>query len=174
MKVKRIVANVEAQNPGAAKHFYQDVLGLELLMDLGWIATFGSGQKMSVQISFMSEGGSDTPTPDLSIEVDVFVQFPFVSDMMTGPTTMPGLLILFVRLTPAFVAKATVEPGASRTTYWDTAPEGWAYPTGRAQGIEGHPGRRRQGRRAHVGLGSHRAKVIGERTAPYQHAVAAL
>src|SRR5262245_35713827 len=25
---------------------------------------------MTVQISFMSEGGSDTPTPDLSIEVD--------------------------------------------------------------------------------------------------------
>jgi catechol 2,3-dioxygenase-like lactoylglutathione lyase family enzyme len=70
MKVKRIVANVEAQNPAAAKRFYQDVLGLELLMDLGWIATFGSGQKMTVQISFMSEGGSDTPTPDLSIEVD--------------------------------------------------------------------------------------------------------
>src|SRR5262245_16329726 len=70
MKVKRIVANVEAQTPAAAKRFYQDALGLELLMDLGWIATYGSGQKMTVQISFMSEGGSDTPTPDLSIEVD--------------------------------------------------------------------------------------------------------
>jgi catechol 2,3-dioxygenase-like lactoylglutathione lyase family enzyme len=70
MKVKRIVANVEAQTPAAAKRFYQDVLGLELLMDLGWIATYGSQQKMSVQISFLSEGGSHTPTPDISIEVD--------------------------------------------------------------------------------------------------------
>jgi hypothetical protein len=35
-------------------------------MDLGWIATYGSGQKMNLQISFISEGGSDTPTPDLS------------------------------------------------------------------------------------------------------------
>jgi catechol 2,3-dioxygenase-like lactoylglutathione lyase family enzyme len=70
MKVKRIVANVEAQNPAAAKRFYLDVLGLELLMDLGWSATYGSRQKMNVQISFMSQGGSDTPTPDLSIEVD--------------------------------------------------------------------------------------------------------
>jgi catechol 2,3-dioxygenase-like lactoylglutathione lyase family enzyme len=70
MKVKRIVANVEAQTPAAAKRFYQDVLGLEVLMDLGWIATYGSGQKMNVHISFMSQGGSDTPTPDLSIEVD--------------------------------------------------------------------------------------------------------
>jgi catechol 2,3-dioxygenase-like lactoylglutathione lyase family enzyme len=70
MKVKRIVANVEAQTPAAAKRFYQDVLGLEVLMDLGWIATYGSGQKMNVHITFMSQGGSDTPTPDLSIEVD--------------------------------------------------------------------------------------------------------
>ena len=70
MKVKRIVANVEAQDVSAAKRFYQDVLGLELLMDLGWIATYGSGEKMTVQVSFMSQGGSDTPVPDLSIEVD--------------------------------------------------------------------------------------------------------
>jgi catechol 2,3-dioxygenase-like lactoylglutathione lyase family enzyme len=70
MKVNRIVANVETQTPAAAKRFYQDVLGLDVLMDLGWIATYGSRQKMSVQISFLSQGGSDTPTPDLSIEVD--------------------------------------------------------------------------------------------------------
>src|SRR6516165_764447 len=70
MKVKRIVTNVEAQNHATAKRFYQDVLGLGLLMDLDWIATYGSAQKMTVQISFMSQGGSDTPTPDLSIEVD--------------------------------------------------------------------------------------------------------
>ncbi|MBM3621828.1 MAG: glyoxalase [Alphaproteobacteria bacterium] len=70
MRVKRIVADVHAADPAAAKRFYQDVLGLEILMDQGWIATYGSRQQMSVQISFMSEGGSGTPTPDLSIEVD--------------------------------------------------------------------------------------------------------
>jgi catechol 2,3-dioxygenase-like lactoylglutathione lyase family enzyme len=70
MKVKRIVADVAAADPAAAKRFYQDVLGLELLMDHGWIATYGSPEKMTVQISFASQGGSDTPIPDLSIEVD--------------------------------------------------------------------------------------------------------
>jgi hypothetical protein len=54
MKVERIVANMEAHAPAAAKRFYQDVLGLEVLMGLGWIATYGSGQKMNVQISFVS------------------------------------------------------------------------------------------------------------------------
>ena len=39
-------------------------------MDHGWIATYGSRQTMSVQISFATEGGSGTPVPDLSIEVD--------------------------------------------------------------------------------------------------------
>lgn len=39
-------------------------------MDLGFIATYGSHEKMDTQISFLSEGGSGTPVPDLSIEVD--------------------------------------------------------------------------------------------------------
>jgi catechol 2,3-dioxygenase-like lactoylglutathione lyase family enzyme len=70
MKVKRIVADIATLDPGAAKRFYQDVLGLELLMDHGWIATYGSNEKMRVQISFATEGDSGTPVPDLSIEVD--------------------------------------------------------------------------------------------------------
>jgi catechol 2,3-dioxygenase-like lactoylglutathione lyase family enzyme len=70
MTVRRIVTNVATQQVALARRFYGDVLGLELLMDHGWIATYGSQEKMSVQISFASQGGSDTPTPDLSIEVD--------------------------------------------------------------------------------------------------------
>ena len=70
MQVKRIVANIAAEDIAAAKRFYQDILGLDVLMDHGWIATYGSSQKMSVQVSIASEGGSGTPVPDLSIEVD--------------------------------------------------------------------------------------------------------
>src|SRR3954466_9338546 len=70
MKVKRIVSNVPASDPALARRFYGDVLGLDVLMDHGWIATYGSGVKANVQVSFLSEGGSGTPAPDLSIEVD--------------------------------------------------------------------------------------------------------
>lgn len=70
MKVKRIVANISTPDVSRAASFYQDVLGLECLMDLGFIVTFGSSEQMSVQVSFASEGGSGTPVPDLSIEVD--------------------------------------------------------------------------------------------------------
>lgn len=70
MKVKRIVSNIKTTKMKSAKRFYRDVLGLDILMDMGWIATYGSGSKMTVQLSFMSEGGSGTDVPDLSIEVD--------------------------------------------------------------------------------------------------------
>lgn len=70
VKVRRIIANIGTQDIAAAKRFYQDVLGLDLLMDHGWIATYGSAQSMDVQISFANQGGSGTPVPDLSIEVD--------------------------------------------------------------------------------------------------------
>jgi catechol 2,3-dioxygenase-like lactoylglutathione lyase family enzyme len=70
MKVKRIVSNIVTRDVAAAKRFYQEVLGLKMLMDHGWLVTYGSAERMTVQVSIASEGGSGTPTPDLSIEVD--------------------------------------------------------------------------------------------------------
>ncbi|WP_255429016.1 VOC family protein [Saccharophagus sp. K07] len=70
MKVNRIVANIPTANPAAADKFYRDILGLEVAMDHGWIRTYAGLNQMTVQISFASQGGSDTPVPDLSIEVD--------------------------------------------------------------------------------------------------------
>jgi catechol 2,3-dioxygenase-like lactoylglutathione lyase family enzyme len=70
MAVRRIVANIETQDIAAANRFYRDVLGLEVIMDHGWLTTYGSRASMNVQVSFASQGGSDTPVPDLSIEVD--------------------------------------------------------------------------------------------------------
>lgn len=70
MKVKRMVANFATKDPEQVRVFYQDILGLDLLMDHGWIQTYGSQAQMTIQISFASEGGSGTPVPELSIEVD--------------------------------------------------------------------------------------------------------
>lgn len=68
MKVKRIVANIPATEVSAAKRFYQEILELDVVMDHGWIATYGVQAHMPVQISFATEGGSGTPVPDLSID----------------------------------------------------------------------------------------------------------
>lgn len=72
MAVRRIVANISAAEPAAARAFYEDLLGLKLAMDFGWILTFASDEERQAmpQVSVMSEGGSGTPVPDLSIEVD--------------------------------------------------------------------------------------------------------
>lgn len=70
MEVKRIVTNIAVDRVEDARRFYCDVLGLEVVMDLGWIVTFTSGSSAPVQISVASEGGSGTQVPDLSIEVD--------------------------------------------------------------------------------------------------------
>jgi catechol 2,3-dioxygenase-like lactoylglutathione lyase family enzyme len=39
-------------------------------MDFGCILTFAAGEAAAPQISIATEGGSGTPVPDLSIEVD--------------------------------------------------------------------------------------------------------
>lgn len=70
MKVKRIVSNIAAANPADAERFYSAIFELKLVMDHGWIRTYSSNEEMITQISVACEGGSGTPVPDFSIEVD--------------------------------------------------------------------------------------------------------
>ncbi|MEQ8653929.1 MAG: VOC family protein [Kiloniellales bacterium] len=82
MAVRRIQHNIAAKNVEAARSFYQDILEMDPVMDLGWIVTYaGSSQTRTdqtstdqtrPQLSIASQGGSDTEVPDLSIEVDNF------------------------------------------------------------------------------------------------------
>lgn len=70
MAVKRIVANIAASSLDEARAFYGDILGMDVVMDHGWIVTFAVDSKAAAQVSIATEGGSGTPVPDLSIEVD--------------------------------------------------------------------------------------------------------
>ncbi len=70
MTVKRIVANIAADRVEDARDFYAGILGLHVAMDLGWIVTFAADTLAVAQVSVATEGGSGTPVPDLSIEVD--------------------------------------------------------------------------------------------------------
>lgn len=70
MTVRRIVANIQTPDTEKTCAFYTAVLGLELVMDHGWIKTLSAGNSMTTQISLASQGGADTEVPDLSIEVD--------------------------------------------------------------------------------------------------------
>lgn len=68
--IKRIVANIKTEDLSKADLFYQDILGLEVLMDHGWIKTLGNDKEAKVQVSFAAQGGNNTEVPLLSIEVD--------------------------------------------------------------------------------------------------------
>lgn len=70
MTVLRIVADIATKSVPDTKQFYSDLLDLDVVMDLGWIVTLSSGEITPAQLSIASEGGSGTPVPDLSIEVD--------------------------------------------------------------------------------------------------------
>ena len=70
MTVKRIVLDVATDRVADVRAFYAELFDLDMAMDFGWIATLASGESAPVQISIASEGGSGTPVPDASIEVD--------------------------------------------------------------------------------------------------------
>ena len=103
MAVRRIVANIATDRLARARAFYGDLLGMNIVMNLGWIMTFAADGSMTPQISVAIEGRSGTTVPDLSIEVD------YLSDvhrrMRTagfkieyGPVTEPwGVTRFFVR-----------------------------------------------------------------------------
>ena len=69
MAVQRIVPNLMARDPAQLAAFYRRVLDLAPVMDHGFIATL-AGEAAQVQLSLASEGGSGTPVPAISVEVD--------------------------------------------------------------------------------------------------------
>ena len=70
MTVLRIVADIATKNSQQMEEFYKALFDLDVAMSLGWITTMASTELSLAQLSFMSEGGSGAPIPDLSIEVD--------------------------------------------------------------------------------------------------------
>lgn len=70
MAIKRIVSNIQASDLTLSQAFYGDFLGMDLVMDHGWIKTYASHELMHPQISIASQGGNSTAVPDFSIEVD--------------------------------------------------------------------------------------------------------
>ncbi|MBV7408685.1 VOC family protein [Maritimibacter sp. DP1N21-5] len=72
MTVKRIVPNLRASNPAALARFYAEVFDLTVPMDMGWIAFLQNETTHQLELHTASEGGSGTPLPVVSIEVDNF------------------------------------------------------------------------------------------------------
>jgi predicted enzyme related to lactoylglutathione lyase len=69
MSVRRIVPNINSADPSASKSFYQEVLGLAIAMDMGWIITFASPSNPTAQLSVVASDTRDEPHADISVEV---------------------------------------------------------------------------------------------------------
>ena len=70
MAIQRVVPDFTSADPAASAGFYSDVLGFELAMDMGWIATFVSPSHPTAQVTVMSKDATAPVNPDASIEVD--------------------------------------------------------------------------------------------------------
>ncbi len=70
MNVRRIVPDLHSDDPTAGADFYAEVLGLELVMDLGWVATFAAPGTPAAQLTVMARDATAPVNPDVSIEVD--------------------------------------------------------------------------------------------------------
>jgi catechol 2,3-dioxygenase-like lactoylglutathione lyase family enzyme len=66
--VKRVIPNIRSSNPAVGQEFYTDVLGLEVVMDMGWIVTFASPENPTAQLTIVDSDPS-LPHPDYSVEV---------------------------------------------------------------------------------------------------------
>ena len=70
MSVRRVVPDFQADDPRAAAGFYGEVLGLEPVMDLGWVVTYSDPDNPLAQITVMSRDATAPAHPDASVEVD--------------------------------------------------------------------------------------------------------
>jgi catechol 2,3-dioxygenase-like lactoylglutathione lyase family enzyme len=70
MRVERVVPDLATSSLPESRSFYEAVLGLEPVMDHGWIVTLADPQRPEVQISLMTHDRSAPVIPDLSVQVD--------------------------------------------------------------------------------------------------------
>ncbi|PKD20837.1 glyoxalase [Salegentibacter salinarum] len=70
--MRRIVPNIYSNNLEKSKKFYTEFLGMDLVMDMGWILTFASKENKTAQISIFKNKNNkplDNSAIFLSIEL---------------------------------------------------------------------------------------------------------
>lgn len=66
--VKRVVPNIRSERPAETRDFFVDVLGFEVVMDLGWVVTVADPTLPTAQVTII--GNDDPAAPGISVEVD--------------------------------------------------------------------------------------------------------
>jgi catechol 2,3-dioxygenase-like lactoylglutathione lyase family enzyme len=66
--IERSVPNKRSDRPAETRDFFTELLGFEVVMDLGWVVTLASPTNPSAQVTII--GNDDRAAPGISIEVD--------------------------------------------------------------------------------------------------------
>ncbi|HVL99488.1 MAG TPA: VOC family protein [Egibacteraceae bacterium] len=69
MSIRRVVPNIRSEAMEDSRDFY-GLLGLEEVMDHGWVMTLASPSNPTAQVTFMSHDKTAPVVPDMSVEVD--------------------------------------------------------------------------------------------------------
>ena len=70
MSTERITPDLNCRSLPLAARFYQEVLGLEPVMDHGWIMTLADPRQPRCQISLMTQDQTAPANPAASVQVD--------------------------------------------------------------------------------------------------------
>ncbi len=68
VEIKRVVPNIHADRPLETREFFVDLLGFEVVMDLGWVVTVVDPADPTAQVTII--GNDDPAAPGISVEVD--------------------------------------------------------------------------------------------------------
>ena len=71
MDIGRIVPNVSSDRMKESKKFYEDFLGLNLVMDMEWILTFASASNPTAQLSIVKKDKPNSADSDITISIEV-------------------------------------------------------------------------------------------------------
>lgn len=69
MSVRRVVPDIRSEAMEDSRDFY-GLLGLEEVMNMGWVMTLASPSNPTAQVIFMSSDETAPVQPDMSVEVD--------------------------------------------------------------------------------------------------------
>jgi catechol 2,3-dioxygenase-like lactoylglutathione lyase family enzyme len=65
--INRAVPNIKSERPTETRDFFVDLLGFEVVMDIGWVVTLASPTNPSAQVTII--GNDDPAAPGISVEV---------------------------------------------------------------------------------------------------------
>jgi catechol 2,3-dioxygenase-like lactoylglutathione lyase family enzyme len=70
MNIRRVVPDIKSDRIDESRHFYTNLLGFQVGMDMGWVITFVSPSNPTAQLTVFRRDDSANVQPQITIEVE--------------------------------------------------------------------------------------------------------